>query len=450
MLAWVLVFVGSGCEQEKAPPNIIFILADDLGYSQIGCYGTSYYETPNIDGLAKEGMRFTNAYAAASICSPTRASIMTGKYPARLHLTNYIPGTNKEFRLRQPDWQKFLPLEEVTFAEVLKERGYRTSIFGKWHLSIEKAPPQSLPYNPDKQGFDEHFVTYKPSGKVLQSWQDAENDAHNVDTITNLALDFIERNQSEPFMLFVSHNSIHDPLMERREAIRKYEQKGGADRPENNPILGAMIERLDKSCGAIFQKVKELGLDDNTIIIFFADNGGLETDAAQTPLRRGKGWLYEGGIKEPLIVKWKGKVTPGTTSSALVSSIDFLPTFLEVAGITDVPSGVDGRSFVPALRDPEAEVHSKLFWHFPHYHNGPPSGAIRMGDWKLIELYEESILNGRKQAFELYNLASDIGESTNLADSLEAKTAELALALEDWRNEVKAQLMIENSQFSEE
>lgn len=444
MLASVLAFLGTGCSEHESPPNIIFILADDLGYSQVGCYGSSFYETPNIDNLAREGMRFTNAYAAASICSPTRASIMTGKYPARLHLTNFIPGDKKEYPLNQPDWQKFLPLEEVTFAELLRENGYRTSIFGKWHLSIEKMPPESLPYNPDKQGFDESFVTYKPSGKMIQPWQDAEDDAHNVDTITNLALDFIERNRSNPFFLFVSHNSIHNPLMERAEAIRKYERKSGSDAPENNPVIGAMMERLDNSCGRIFQKVKELGLDDNTVIIFFADNGGLETDAAQTPLRRGKGWLYEGGIREPLIVKWKGKVKPGSTSSSLVSSIDFLPTFLEMAGIAGTPENIDGRSFVSVLNNPETEGHRKLFWHFPHYHNGPPSGAVRIGDWKLIEWYEENLLSGKDRAFELYNLASDIGESTNLADSLKTKTMELASELDKWRRDVNAQLMKKN------
>src|SRR6056297_2374929 len=195
LLAGAVLFA-TGCgiadSGRETPPNIIFILADDMGCAQLGCYGSGYYQTPNIDRLAAEGMRFTNAYAAAAVCSPTRASIMTGKYPARLHLTDFIAGNNRtDYLLQQPEWQKFLPLEEVTFAEILKEAGYNTALFGKWHLSPQKTPPGGIPYNPDQQGFDESFVTYKPSGNLARSWQDAENDAHNVDTITSLSLDFI-------------------------------------------------------------------------------------------------------------------------------------------------------------------------------------------------------------------------------------------------------------------
>jgi arylsulfatase A len=230
--------LGTGCKMEKSSPNIIFILADDLGYSQVGCYGSNYYQTPNIDNLAKEGMRFKNAYATSSVCSPTRASIMTGKYPARLHITNFIPGNNRDdYLLKEPEWQKFLPLEEVTVAELLKEKGYRTAIFGKWHLSIEKTPPKSLPYNPDKQGFDEYFVTYKPLGNMIQPWQSSENDAHNVDTITNRALDFLERNKSNKFFLLISHNTIHNPLKEKTATIQKYEKLKASEEPENNPII---------------------------------------------------------------------------------------------------------------------------------------------------------------------------------------------------------------------
>ncbi len=434
---------------QNIQPNIIFILADDLGYSQVGCYGTKYYQTPHIDNLANEGMRFTNAYAACSVCSPTRASIMTGKYPARLHLTNFIAGNNRDdYPLKKPDWQKFLPLEEVTVAELLKEKGYRTAIFGKWHLSIEKMPPESLPYNPDKQGFDESFVTYKPSGNMIQPWQEAENDAHNVDTITSRALDFLERNKTNPFFLFVSHNTIHNPLKEKAASIRKYEESDASKEPENNPVIGAMIERLDKSCGKIVDKVNELGLDENTVIIFFSDNGGLETDAAQTPLRRGKGWFYEGGIREPFIVRWKGKIKPQTKSASLVSSIDFLPTFMELAGISDIPPNVDGKSLVPVFKNPSEEVHQTLFWHFPHYHNGPPCGAVRDGKWKLIEWYEAGLLGDQEHAFELYNLEEDEGETTDLAGIMKDKTKELATKLTEWRKEVDAQMPVPNPDYN--
>jgi len=447
----VLAMIDVGCVKEDSKPNFIFILADDLGYSQLGCYGSNFYRTPNLDKLASEGMRFTNAYAAAAICSPTRASIMTGKYPARLHLTDFIAGNNREdFPLSQPDWQKFLPLNEVTFAEMLKEKGYNTALFGKWHLSQEKTPPGSLPFNPDKQGFDEIFVTYKPSGNMRQPWQDAENDAHNVDTITSLALDFLERNKSNPFFLYVSHNTIHDPLKERAATIRKFEELKETEDPENHPVIGAMIERLDNSCGKILSKVSELGLEENTVVIFFADNGGVHTYAAQTPFRAGKGWLYEGGIREPLIVKWRKVVKPGTISASLISSIDFFPTFLEIAGINKIPGNMDGISFVPALKDPATEIHKNLFWHYPHYHGSGmvPGGAIRTGKWKLVEWYEKSLLYGGDSAFELYDLENDISESVNLADSLKTLTIQLSGDLNKWREDINAQMPVPNVQHS--
>lgn len=443
LISVTLCFQNCSVKNERKPPNFVFVLADDLGYSQIACNGSSYYQTPNIDNLATQGMRFTNAYAACPVCSPTRASIMTGKYPARLHLTDFIAGNNKDnYPLSQPEWQKFLPLEEITFAEILKESGYKTAIFGKWHLSKEKTPPGSLPFNPDKQGFDESFVTYKPSGSMMQPWQDAENDAHNVDTITSLALNFLEKNQSNPFFLFVSHNTIHDPLKEKAETIEKYNNLKATDEPENHPIVAAMIERLDNSCGEIFDKINELGLDENTVVIFFGDNGGRDKYAKQTPFRAGKGWLYEGGIREPLIVKWKNEVAPGTVSDALISSVDFLPTFIEMAKGGNIPEEVDGISFLPALKKSQAKVHKNLFWHYPHYHNGSgmvPAGTVRSGNFKLIEWYEPSLLN-KSNSVELFDLEKDQGETTDLSELLPRKTAELKKLLNDWRIKVDAQM----------
>lgn len=440
--------------KRESLPNIVFILADDLGYSQIGCYGTDYYQTPHIDKLAEKGMRFTNAYAACAVCSPTRASIMTGKYPARLHLTDFLSGNKRDiYPLSQPDWQKHLPLEEVTIAEILKEQGYNTAIFGKWHLSIEKMPPESLPFNPDKQGFDEHFVTYKPSGNMIQAWQEAENDAHNVDTITSLAIDFLERNQSNPFFLFVSHNTIHDPLKEKAETIRKYDVQKETTEPENHPIVAAMIERLDDSCGKIFNKINDLGLDENTIVIFFADNGGRDKYAKQTPFRAGKGWIYEGGIREPLIVRWNGKVSPGVISESLVSSIDFLPTFLDMTGETiSAPKDIDGKSFMSTLLNPKVGNHNNLYWHYPHYHGGSgmvPAGAVRSGNYKLIEWYEPKLLNQEKSV-ELFDIANDQGETTNISKSNPEKAAELKELLNSWRNEVNAQMPTINNKMDDE
>ena len=438
-----LFIIACSVEKENKPTNFVFVLADDLGFSQIGCYGTDYYKTPNIDKLATEGMRFTNAYAACPVCSPTRASIMTGKYPARLHLTDFIAGNNKDtYPLSQPDWQKFLPLEEITFAEVLKENGYNTAIFGKWHLSKEKMPPGSLPFNPDKQGFDESFVTYKPSGSMIQPWQEAEHDAHNVDTITSLAIDFLERNKSNPFFLFVSHNTIHDPLKEKAETIQKYEKLKATEEPENHPIVAAMIERMDNSCGEIFDKISELGLDENTVVIFFGDNGGRDKYAKQTPFRAGKGWIYEGGIREPLIVKWKKKINAGTISESFISSIDFLPTFLDIGNFTNLPENIDGKSFLPVLKEETTKNHDNLFWHYPHYHGGSgmmPAGAVRSGDYKLVEWYEHSLTGGEK-AFELFDLKNDVGETTNLIKTMPKKAAELKVLLENWRSKVDAQM----------
>ena len=428
-----------------ARPNFLFILADDLGWSQVGCYGSDFYETPNIDCLAREGMRFTDAYAACPVCSPTRASIMTGKYPARLHLTDFIAGGNFPYeKYAQPEWQKYLPLEEITIAEVLKAVGYAAASFGKWHMSIDKKPPKSLPYNPDKQGFDEYFVTYKPSSKT-----DPESDAHNVEAITQKSLQFMERHKDEPFFLYVPHNTIHAPVMGKKKLIRKYNDKPGSDLPQNNPVLGAMIEELDNSTGRLLKKLDELKITEKTIVIFFGDNGGLERDATQTPLRSGKANLYEGGIREPLIVRWPGVVKPGSTCSEPVTSVDFFPTFLEIAGVKgEAKKPIDGVSLVPALNQSGALNHRAIYWHYPHYHSSSigPCGAVRAGDYKLIEWFDESIC-GPGNKFELYNLKEDIGERNNLAKIMPERVEKLKKMLSNWRGEVNAQMLTPNPNY---
>ncbi|KPL08672.1 MAG: hypothetical protein AMS26_24260 [Bacteroides sp. SM23_62] len=257
-------------KEKETHPNMIVILADDLGWNQLGCYGGPY-RTPNIDELATGGMRFTNAYASAAVCSPTRAALMTGKYPARLHLTDFIKGGDfPDSLLYQPDWQKFLPLDEITLGEVFREKGYRTALFGKWHLSREKKPPESEAFNPDKQGFDEYMVTYKPVPGVT----DPEHDPHNVDGITDRAIRFLEEYQKDPFFLVVSHNAIHDPIMESRESIKAFRASGPDPVYSVNPILGAMVGRLDGGTGRLLDKLDELGLEKNTIVFFCSDNGG--------------------------------------------------------------------------------------------------------------------------------------------------------------------------------
>jgi len=429
-------------------PNFLFILADDLGWSQIGCYGSNFYETPNIDRLAREGMRFTDAYAACPVCSPTRASIMTGKYPARLHLTDFIAGGSFPYeKYNQPEWRKYLPLEEITIAEVLKTAGYATASFGKWHLSIDKKPPKSLPFNPDKQGFDEYFVTYKPSSKT-----DPESDAHNVEAITQKSLDFMERHKDESFFLYVSHNTIHAPVMGKKKLVEKYKNKPGSDLPQNNPVLGAMIEELDNSTGRLLKKLEELKIADKTIVIFFGDNGGLERDAKQTPLRSGKANLYEGGIREPLIVRWPGVVKPGSTCGEPVTSVDFFPTFLEIAGVKDkAKKTIDGISLLPLLAQKGGLNRPAIYWHYPHYHSSSigPCGAVRAGDYKLIEWFDESIC-GPGNEFELYNLKNDIGEKNNLAKQMPERVENLKRMLYKWRNEVNAQMLTQNPDYNSE
>lgn len=428
----------------KSRPNIVFILADDLGWSQMGCYGSNYYETPHIDRLAQQGLRFTDAYAAAPVCSPTRASIMTGKYPARLHLTNFIKGdgTPSDANYQVPAWQKYLPLKEKTIAEYFKEAGYHTAHFGKWHLSKEKTPPVSLTHNPDKQGCDESFVTYKPAPHLAQPWQTPENDGHNVHLITKKALDFIERNKEEPFFVMLSHNSVHDPLMEKELLVQKYKEKSESDLPENNCTLAAMIETLDESVGKVVQYLEQLNLMHNTVVIFSSDNGGLEREADQTPLRSGKASLYEGGIRVPLIIRWDGHVDAGSVSDSPVSSIDFLPTLCELLQINCFDNDIDGESLVPVLLDGKAIQRKALYWHFPHYHPSGegPSAVIRKGNYKLIQWLDPAF-SKKTREYELFDLEADIGESTDLAQKEPEKLNELKQDLEHWWQKINAQML---------
>ena len=401
-----VLFSCQGATRKASPPNVIVILADDLGWNQLGCYGGPY-QTPNIDQLASKGKRFTNAYASAAVCSPTRAALMTGKYPARLHITDFIKGGNfPDSLLGPPDWQKFLPLEELTLGEVFHQNGYRTAVFGKWHLSIEKKPPESRAYNPDKQGFDEYMVTYKP----VRRQTDPEHDPHNVDSITDRAIRFLEKNREQAFFLVVSHNSIHDPVMESRERTEAFTLSGPDPAYRVNPVLGAMVGRLDEGTGRLLNKLRELGLENETIVFFCSDNGGKESYASQFPFRKGKGWLYEGGIRVPMIIRWPGKINAGTTSDAITATIDIYPTLTELAGFEPPEQNIDGRSFACELFETARLKEAVQFWHYPHYHGGSgmkPASALRKGKYKLVEWHEE-LLSGRP-AWELYDLETDPG-----------------------------------------
>ncbi len=457
ILSIALGGLSSACTRIPEGPNIVLILADDLAWNQLGCYGSSFYETPHLDALARQGMRFTDAYAASPICSPTRASIMTGTYPARLRVTQFIsPGdyAGDAIRLLEPDCTRRLPLEEETIAEALKDMGYVTAAFGKWHLSQAKTPPGSLPFNPDKQGFDQHFVTYKPVPRMAREWQTPENDAHNVRIITEKSLEFMEKNRERPFFLFVSHNSVHTPLVEKEALISKYRAKPDVDAPTNHPVIGAMIETLDLSVGRLLAKLDELGMSERTLVLFFSDNGGLEWSGddgpvpANHPLRAGKGDLYEGGIRVPLIARWPNVIASGSIVEELVSSIDLFPTLVQVAGGVEKRGEIDGVSLLPLLRGAATLDRDALFWHYPHYHGSGalPSSAVRKGRYKLLEWHEERIY-GLENRYELYDLTRDLGESNDLASSRPEKTRELATDLENWRTSVGAQMPQRNPAY---
>jgi arylsulfatase A-like enzyme len=445
---------------EARRPNFIFILADDLGYADVGCYGSTFYETPNIDRLAAQGMKFTDGYASCPVCSPTRASILTGKYGARIALTNFIAG-KRAGMLLPPDWKPYMELDEYTLAQALREAGYATQCVGKWHLG-----PKG--YEAERQGFDRVDLPGGggPSGyfpNIARNQNTAEGE-YLTDRLTDRALEFIEANRQRPFFIYLSHHAVHIPLQAKAELIEKYRAKAAklnlGDTPrfapegdhqarqvQNHAVYAAMTESLDDSVGRVMQKIEDLGLAGNTVIIFTSDNGGLSTaegsPTSNLPLRAGKGWLYEGGIRVPLIVKWPGVTRPGSTCQEPVTSTDFYPTLLEMAGLPLRPDQhVDGVSFAGLLGGGEKPDRQAIYWHYPHYSNqgGRPGSAIRLGDWKLLEHFED----GR---VELFNLRDDIGEKNDLSARMPQRAAELKAMLAAWRQQVSAQMPRPNPDY---
>ena len=429
-------------DQRDAPqkPSIVFILADDMGWSAVKCFGSDLHQTPNIDRLAAAGMKFTDAYAAAHICSPTRASIMTGKYPARLHLTDYIAG-NGRGKLRPPKWTKQLPLEEVTIAEALKAAGYATGHFGKWHLNKNKGYRPGRPGDPGSQGFDDVLTTHKPRRSA-----DPKSDAHHVKQITDRAVAFMEKNKQRPFFCYVTHNTLHRPEMAHPDLVKRYKQQIKPGMSQTNAIYAAMVHDLDESVGRIVAKVDELGIADRTLVIFTSDNGGFLGDGSDSgttnaPLRSGKGHIFEGGIRAPTIVHWPGVTKKGSVCGVPISSVDFYPTLLEITGAKGDAAhnaDVDGISLVGLLKDSAAKLpREAIYWHYPHYspQGGLPAGAVRSGRFKLIEFFEDMHV-------ELYDLAADLGEKTDLAEKMPAKTDSLRKQLHAWRQAVGAQMPI--------
>jgi arylsulfatase A-like enzyme len=429
-------------------PNIVLIFADDLGWADLGCTGSSFYETPRLDKLATEGMLFTNAYAACPVCSPSRAALMTGRWPARVGITDYIPGA-RIGKLLPADYLHELPHAEVTVAEALKQSGYATGMFGKWHLG-------EAGYLPDSQGFDVSVC-----GEAGRGFR---NVVDRADLTTEPALAFIEKNKDRPFFLYLPHNLVHTPLLAKDDLQAKYETKAAAltasaqrFRPErdrqdrrvqDHPVYAAMMEDLDTNVGRVLDKLDELKLADRTIVIFTSDNGGLSTSegspTSNAPLRAGKGWLYEGGVRVPLIVRWPGVVTGGTTSDEPVTTTDYFPTILDLCGLPPHPEWhVDGISIVPALKQTGPLPARPLFWHYPHYGNqgGVPGGSVRDGQWKLIEFFEDNRV-------ELYNLADDPAEQHDLATAQAAKAGQLREKLVAWRKSLDAKMPTVNPNYT--
>ncbi len=459
------------CDNKKKT-NIVFILIDDMGWKDVEFMGAKFYETPNIDRLAKEGMIFTNAYAGAPNCAPTRACLMTGMYTPR-HKT-YTPGgaskgNPRYMKLRTPVREHFiegisnpeyfqdvfesrdemLKQEFTSVAEVLGQAGYRTARFGKWHLG------------PDVQGFD---ISSNNGAENLTN--NFYNDPTVTEKLTDRSIEFITEHQNQPFFLYLSHWDVHTPLTAKQKLVDKYkmkQQKGGNAYQHYNPVYAAMVEAVDISVGRIIRTIKELKLEENTLVIFSSDNGGVAYISDNTPLRAGKGSLYEGGIRVPTCMKWPQVIQPGSTCNTPITSVDFLPTFAELGHAplpTDQP--VDGKSFVPLLKGEPALENRSIFWHFPLYLQGngkqnfiplpggtvgegmgwrtTPASAIRKGDWKLIEFFEDSRI-------ELYNLKEDVSETKNLASENKEKASELRKELNMWQKTANAPIPRESNPY---
>lgn len=424
-------------KREDQRPNIVLMLADDLGWADLACYGHPFHETPNLDRLAAQGMRFTDAYAASCVCSPTRSSIMTGKYPARNDLTIWLGGHGGAPAVDH------MALDEVTIAEALKEQGYATAHVGKWHLGAE-------PYCPERQGFDVNVAgthAGSPAGGYFlpnkMNLPDMKKGAYLTDRLTDECLEVIDRWREKPFFIYMSYHTVHTPIQGRKDLVEHYRQKL---RPEEkyNPVYAAMVHCLDENVGRIMGKLDELNLADRTMVIFSSDNGGFSHSRGRKndvttnkPLRLGKGYCYEGGHREPMIVRYPPIVKPGSTCRTPVISTDFYPTILQLAGAPPKPDQhADGISILPVLAVPDAELSRKtLYWHYPHNspQGGTPSGAIRDGDLKLIEFFDDDRI-------ELYDLAEDIGEQTDLSDSMPEAAHQLREKLNAWRKSVDAKM----------
>lgn len=450
---------------EPQKPNIVFILVDDMGWKDLSCYGNEFHETPAIDQLAQEGIRFTDAYASCPVCSPTRASILTGKYPVNVNITDWIPGRQHgiglepDKKLKVPEFDHELRREYVTLAEALKEAGYVSASIGKWHLG-------DTGFLPVDQGFDiniagnrrgsppDYFWPFERrnrEGEIVYSLpyikSMAEEGDYLTDVLTNEAIKFVEDHADTSFFMYLPFYTVHIPLMGKEPLVDKYEAKSKdmADTVFQNPIYAAMIETLDKNVGRLVAAIDSLKLSENTVIFLTSDNGGLSVKegphtpaTSNAPLRAGKGYVYEGGVREPLIVRWKGKIKPDRVSNQVITSVDFFPTIMSIVH-QKYEGNIDGIDISPVLFEDKALPSRPVYWHYPHYSNqgGTPASAVREGRYKLIEFYTDGHL-------ELYDLENDIAEQNNLANEMPSLTDSLYRKLQTWKRETYAALPTEN------
>ncbi len=427
-------------------PNIVFILADDLGYKDLGCYGNPFNETPVLDQLAKEGMLFTQAYAHPA-CSPSRAALMTGKHPAKLGLTT-AAGVNRqksESGIVTPHVPDSLASDEVTLAEILKRNGYHTGMVGKWHLGHDKT---TIPY---AQGFDYDrtigknaldYYNYSILSRNEVVFEDTGS-VYLTDKLTDYSIEFVQSQSNEnPFFLYLAYSAPHLLIVPKADKVSKYMWKYNKFNGKYNPYYATMIESMDEGIGRIIEELKKNGQLDNTLIIFMSDNGGVGMDqiayrpTTMKPLRKWKGHVYEGGIRVPMIMLWKNKIQAGAVNENYMIINDFLPTIMEIVGDKDLPQGIDGKSIVSSLYHPKDEfAHGPIFFHFPHFsgQNGYPAGAVREGDWKLVETFESGEI-------ELFNIANDISESTDVSEKYPQKAEHLNNLLNNWQENVDAQM----------
>ena len=455
----------AGVNAGNRPPNIVLILADDLGWADLGCYGADLHETPNIDRLARQGVRFTDAYSAAPVCTPTRASIMTGRHPARLHMTIWSeaaanpPGDRK---LLPPVTLPDLPLSEVTLAEALREKGYLSASVGKWHLG-------DAAHAPEAQGFDINiggthwgapqtfFYPYRGARhyggefRYVPHLEFGKPGEYLTDRLTEEALRVIDGARAQPFFLCLAHHAPHTPIEGKAALVQHYAGRIRPGMHHRNAAYAAMIASLDESVGRVLAKLDQAGLTQDTVVVFTSDNGGYinpyggENVTSNYPLRSGKGSLYEGGVRVPLIVRWPGVTPAGATCTAQAISTDLHATVLDAGGLKGSEAyrrGVDAASLVPLLRDPRGKLEREaLYFHYPHYYaTTTPVGAVRAGDWKLVEYFED-------RRVELYDLSNDLGESNDLARKSPGKARELLSMLQTWRNAVGAQMPAANPNY---